>query len=65
MVDRLENQGVRDALVLAAMEAIPRHMFVEPGLSSQAYTDASLPIGYHQTISRPYIVARMIEIMRK
>lgn len=64
MVDRLENQGIRDALVLAAMEAIPRHMFVEAGLSSQAYTDASLPIGYQQTISRPYIVARMIEIMR-
>lgn len=64
MVDRLENQGIRDALVLAAMEAVPRHMFVEPALSSQAYTDASLPIGYQQTISRPYIVARMIEIMR-
>jgi protein-L-isoaspartate(D-aspartate) O-methyltransferase len=39
-------------------------MFIEPGLSSQAYIDASLPIGHHQTISQPYIVARMTEIMR-
>ncbi|SFI10594.1 protein-L-isoaspartate(D-aspartate) O-methyltransferase [Collimonas sp. OK307] len=64
MVDRVARQGVNDARVLAAMEAVPRHMFMEPGLSSQAYIDASLPIGHHQTISQPYIVARMIEIMR-
>jgi len=64
MVERLEKQGVRDALVLAAMEAVPRHLFVESALSSQAYTDVSLPIGHHQTISRPYTVARMIEAMR-
>lgn len=64
MVARVAKQGVKDTKVLAAMEAVPRHMFVESGLSSQAYIDASLPIGHHQTISQPYIVARMIEVMR-
>jgi protein-L-isoaspartate(D-aspartate) O-methyltransferase len=64
MVERIAKQGVKDAKVLAAMEAVQRHLFMEPGLSSQAYIDASLPIGYHQTISQPYIVARMIEVMR-
>ncbi len=48
----------------AAMQAVPRHLFLDQGLASQAYIDASLPIGYHQTISQPYIVARMIEVMR-
>lgn len=64
MVQRLADQGIRDAKVLAAMEAAPRHLFVDPGLASQAYIDASLPIGHHQTISQPYIVARMIEVLR-
>jgi protein-L-isoaspartate(D-aspartate) O-methyltransferase len=64
MVARVVKQGVKDGKVLAAMEAVPRHMFVDSGLSSQAYIDASLPIGHHQTISQPYIVARMIEVMR-
>lgn len=64
MVARVAQQGVRDAKVLAALEAVPRHLFVQPGLSSQAYIDASLPIGHQQTISQPYIVARMIEVMR-
>lgn len=64
MTSRVAQQGVRDVKVLAAMEAVPRHMFIEPALASQAYIDASLPIGYHQTISQPYIVARMIEVMR-
>jgi protein-L-isoaspartate(D-aspartate) O-methyltransferase len=63
MVARVASQGVRDQLVLAALEAVPRHLFIEPALSSQAYIDASLPIGHHQTISQPYIVARMIEAM--
>jgi protein-L-isoaspartate(D-aspartate) O-methyltransferase len=65
MVARVAKQGVADAKVLAALQAVPRHMFVEPGLASQAYIDASLPIGHHQTISQPYIVARMIEILRQ
>jgi protein-L-isoaspartate(D-aspartate) O-methyltransferase len=64
MVARVATLGVTDRAVLAAMEAVPRHLFIEPALASQAYIDASLPIGYHQTISQPYIVARMIEVMR-
>jgi protein-L-isoaspartate(D-aspartate) O-methyltransferase len=64
MVARVAKQGVKDRKVLAAMEAVPRHMFLDSGLSSQAYIDASLPIGHHQTISQPYIVARMIEVLR-
>jgi len=65
MVRRIAQQGVKDALVLSAMEQVPRHYFLEPGLASQAYVDTALPIGYHQTISQPYIVARMIELMRE
>ena len=64
MVARVASQGVKDAIVLAAMEQVQRHLFMEPGLIAQAYVDASIPIGYHQTISQPYIVARMIEVMR-
>jgi protein-L-isoaspartate(D-aspartate) O-methyltransferase len=64
MVGRIARQGVRDEKVLAAMGGVPRHLFLEPGLASQAYIDASLPIGHHQTISQPYIVARMIELLR-
>ncbi len=64
MVERVASQGVKDAVVLSAMESVPRHLFMEPALASQAYIDASLPIGCQQTISQPYIVARMIEIMR-
>ncbi len=64
MVNRVAKQGVQDQVVLAALDTVPRHAFVEPGLSTQAYIDASLPIGHHQTISQPYIVARMIEVMR-
>ena len=64
MVARVASQGVKDAVVLAAMEQVQRHLFMEPGLIAQAYVDASIPIGYHQTISQPYIVARMIEVMR-
>ena len=64
MVARLLKQGVRDPVVLAAMETVPRHLFIESGLVGQAYIDASLPIGYEQTISQPYIVARMIEVLR-
>jgi len=64
MVERLARQGIKDPKVLAAMEAAPRHLFLDPALASQAYIDASLPIGYQQTISQPYIVARMIEVLR-
>jgi protein-L-isoaspartate(D-aspartate) O-methyltransferase len=64
MVARVAKLGVKDAQVLGAMETVPRHLFMEEALASQAYIDASLPIGHHQTISQPYIVARMIEVMR-
>lgn len=63
MVGRVARQGVSDPLVLMAMETVPRHLFIEPAMSGQAYIDASLPIGHNQTISQPYIVARMIEAM--
>jgi protein-L-isoaspartate(D-aspartate) O-methyltransferase len=65
MVERVARQGVKDKLVLAALDAVPRHLFIEPALSGQAYIDASLPIGHNQTISQPYIVARMIEALRE
>ena len=64
MVARVAKQGVQDAQVLTALATVPRHQFIEPALSAQAYIDASLPIGHNQTISQPYIVARMIEVMR-
>ena len=64
MIERLRDQGIRDELVLAAMNSVPRHMFVEEAISHLAYDDKSLPIGYAQTISQPYIVARMIEVLR-
>ena len=64
MVARIARQGVVDTKVLSAMEVVQRHLFMEPGMVGQAYVDASIPIGYHQTISQPYIVARMIEVMR-
>jgi protein-L-isoaspartate(D-aspartate) O-methyltransferase len=63
MVDRLREQGIRDARVLGAMAAVPRHLFVEEALASRAYEDTALPIGFAQTISQPYIVARMIEVL--
>jgi protein-L-isoaspartate(D-aspartate) O-methyltransferase len=64
MIERLRDQGIRDEMVLAAMNSVPRHMFMEEAISHLAYDDKSLPIGYAQTISQPYIVARMIEILR-
>ncbi|MGJ7914167.1 protein-L-isoaspartate(D-aspartate) O-methyltransferase [Massilia sp. LXY-6] len=64
MAAYVARQGVKDPQVLAALETVPRHMFIEPALSSQAYADVSLPIGHNQTISQPYIVARMIELLK-
>lgn len=65
MVNRLINQGIDDKLVLKAMMAIPRHFFVDSALSSRAYEDIALPIGYKQTISQPFVVARVITLIRK
>jgi protein-L-isoaspartate(D-aspartate) O-methyltransferase len=64
MLDRLRDQGIKDAMVLAAMGAVPRHLFVDEALQSRAYEDTPLPIGFGQTISSPYIVARMTELAR-
>ncbi|SNR68832.1 protein-L-isoaspartate(D-aspartate) O-methyltransferase [Methylobacillus rhizosphaerae] len=64
MLTRLSEKGIRDETVLTALGAIPRHIFVDEALSSRAYEDGSLPIGFGQTISQPYIVARMTEILR-
>lgn len=64
MIERLRTQGIQDETVLAAMNSVPRHAFVDEALSSRAYDDVSLPIGHAQTISQPYIVARMTEILR-
>lgn len=64
MLVRLREQGIKDEVVLSAISAIPRHIFVDEALSIRAYEDVSLPIGFGQTISQPYIVARMSEILR-
>lgn len=64
MLTRLREQGIKDEVVLSAISAIPRHIFVDEALSIRAYEDVSLPIGFGQTISQPYIVARMSELLR-
>lgn len=63
MIARLKQQGIKNPLVLEAMRATPRHIFVEEALSSRAYEDTALPIGHGQTISQPYIVAKMTELL--
>jgi protein-L-isoaspartate(D-aspartate) O-methyltransferase len=63
MVERLREQGIADPRVLAAMASVPRHLFVEEALASRAYEDTALPIGFGQTISQPYVVARMAEVL--
>ena len=64
MLARLREQGIKDEVVLSSMAEIPRHIFVDEALSIRAYEDVSLPIGFGQTISQPYIVARMTELLR-
>ncbi len=63
MIQRLRNQGIQDERVLDAMMAVPRHLFVDEGLASRSYEDAALPIGHGQTISQPWVVARMISVV--
>lgn len=63
MVERLRRDGLADARVIAALMAVPRHAFVDSALVQQAYEDTSLPIGLGQTISKPSVVARMLELM--
>jgi protein-L-isoaspartate(D-aspartate) O-methyltransferase len=64
MVERLRKEGITDEGVLAALAAVPRHLFVEEALASRAYDDDALPIGFSQTISQPYVVALMIQALR-
>jgi protein-L-isoaspartate(D-aspartate) O-methyltransferase len=64
MISRLREQGIKDEVTLHAMNEVPRHIFVDEALSIRAYEDVSLPIGFGQTISQPYIVARMTELLR-
>jgi protein-L-isoaspartate(D-aspartate) O-methyltransferase len=63
MVERLRGEGVAHPRVLAAFAAVPRHHFVDTALATQAYEDTSLPIGHGQTISKPSVVARMLELL--
>jgi protein-L-isoaspartate(D-aspartate) O-methyltransferase len=65
MLQLLQKQGVRDAAVLEAMGRVERHRFVDSALVNQAYEDTSLPIGLGQTISKPGVVARMVELLRQ
>ena len=63
MVQRLRAEGIRCEPAFAAMAQLPRHLFVDTALATQAYEDTSLPIGHGQTISKPSVVARMIELL--
>jgi protein-L-isoaspartate(D-aspartate) O-methyltransferase len=63
MIERLREKGIRNEAVLKAMAAVPRHVFVEEALASRAYEDTALPLGMGQTISQPFVVARMIELL--
>ncbi|MHB8455206.1 MAG: protein-L-isoaspartate(D-aspartate) O-methyltransferase [Acidiferrobacterales bacterium] len=63
LIQRLRESGIRDERVLEAMLRVPRHAFVDEALASRAYEDTALPIGHNQTISQPYIVARMTEAL--
>ncbi len=63
LVERLREEGIRTLRVLETLRGVPRHLFVDEALASRAYEDTSLPIGHGQTISQPYIVARMTELV--
>jgi protein-L-isoaspartate(D-aspartate) O-methyltransferase len=63
LVQRLRDQGIRHEGVLAQIRNVPRHLFVDEALASRAYEDTALPIGHGQTISQPYVVARMTEAL--
>ena len=63
LVKRLRDKGIADERVLRAIATVPRHVFVDEALSSRAYEDSALPIGLSQTISQPWVVARMTEVL--
>jgi len=63
LIKRLEDEGIEDTRVLNCIRNVPRHLFVDEALAHRAYEDTALPIGYSQTLSQPYIVARMTELL--
>ena len=63
LIARLKEQGIQNLSVLGVIKDLPRHLFVDEALASRAYEDTALPIGHGQTISQPFIVARMTEIL--
>ncbi|WP_022957492.1 protein-L-isoaspartate(D-aspartate) O-methyltransferase [Spongiibacter tropicus] len=63
LIERLRSQGINDSKVLDTIRATPRHIFLDEALSHRAYEDSALPIGFQQTLSQPYIVARMTELL--
>ncbi len=63
LIDRLQEKGINNPDVLRVMRLVPRHLFVDEAMASRSYEDASFPIGHGQTISQPYIVARMTELI--
>lgn len=63
MIERLMDQGIRNLAVLDTMRSTPRHLFLDEALAHRAYEDCALPIGHQQTLSQPYIVARMTELL--
>ena len=63
LVDRLRENGIRDERVLNAIRTVPRHLFVDEALATRAYEDTALPIGHGQTISQPWVVAKMTEAL--
>ena len=63
LLQQLRDEGIRDERVLQALRDVPRHLFIDEALASRAYENTALPIGYGQTISQPYVVARMTEAL--
>ncbi|WP_313171538.1 protein-L-isoaspartate(D-aspartate) O-methyltransferase [Stenotrophomonas sp.] len=63
LVDRLREVGIADEATLNAVRVVPRHLFIDEALASRAYEDTALPIGHGQTISQPWVVARMTEVV--
>ncbi len=63
LVQRLQEQGISDQRVLDRIRNVPRHLFMDEALASRAYEDTALPIGFGQTISQPFVVARMTEAL--
>ena len=63
MINRLKEQGIANIKLLNIMRELPRHLFMDEAMATRAYEDTALPIGHGQTISQPYIVARMTEVL--